>query len=117
MTRLIGLNAILGVFAICPLTGALSLLAYASSGPYAPGTNHTYASVGGQPAPLEIDTDEAGIVAMGLLVAAMVLVPVFFAINIPLVRQLRPRVPPALAWCAALVVVLLPFGVVLTLWW
>ncbi|WP_305787178.1 hypothetical protein [Symbioplanes lichenis] len=117
MTRLVGFNALLGLFAICPLTAALSLLAYASDGPYAPGTNHTYATVGGQPPPLEIDTDEAGIVAMGLLVAAMVLVPVFFAINIPLVRRLRPQVPAALSWFAALVVVVLPFCVVLGLWW
>jgi hypothetical protein len=114
---LAGANVFLGLLAICPFTIALSLVAYVSDGPYGPGTNHTYATVGGQPAPLEIDTDEASLVAVAFLFAASILLAAFLAINIPLVRRLRAHVPPALAWFAALTVLVLPFGIMLSLWW
>ncbi|KAB1932597.1 hypothetical protein F8271_25230 [Micromonospora sp. ALFpr18c] len=114
---LVALNLLVGMLAMIPLVLLVSLLAYAASGPYGPTTNHTYATVFGRPAPLQLDTDEAGLVAIFLMFVALLLGGAFLGGNHALGR-LRPGGVPAVAgWVAALAVTLLPWALGMSWWW
>ncbi|PYC66711.1 hypothetical protein C7C45_24060 [Micromonospora arborensis] len=110
-------NFVIGVLAVVPLGMVVSLLAYQLNGPYSLGTNHTYAKIVGRYPPFEVDTDEASLVGMFVVVALVILGVAFLGVNALLVRRTRKVVPAYVAWLAAAVLAWLPGFYFLANWW
>lgn len=110
-------NLVIGVLAVVPLGMVVSLLTHWLEGPYALGTNHTYAKIAGRYPPFEVDTDEAAPVGMLVVVALVILGTAFLGVNALLVRRTRKAVPAYVAWLAAAVVAWLPGLYFIANWW
>ncbi|MGC4748363.1 hypothetical protein ACLQ28_22315 [Micromonospora sp. DT201] len=110
-------NLVIGVLAAYPLGMVISLLAYQLNGPYSLGTNHTYAKIAGRYPPFEVDTDEASLVGMFVVVAAIILGATFLAVNALLARRTRKAVPAYVAWLAAAAVAWMPGLYFIANWW
>ncbi|MFG1868499.1 hypothetical protein [Micromonospora arborensis] len=110
-------NLVIGVLAVYPLGMVVSLVAHQLNGPYSLGTNHTYATIAGRYPPFEVDTDEASLVGMFVVVASVILGGVFLGVNALLVGRTRSAVPAYVAWLAAAGVAWLPGLYFLATWW
>ncbi|MEU7800867.1 hypothetical protein AB0B10_16515 [Micromonospora arborensis] len=110
-------NLVIGVLAVFPLGMVVSLLAYQLNGPYSLGTNHTYAKIAGRYPPFEVDTDEASLVGMFVVVVSVILGVTFLGVNALLVRRTRKAVPAYVGWLAAAVLAWLPGLYFLANWW